>query len=274
MKRITLSRIAAILILCLLCAILLPSCSKRKTNGTQKESDTESSTVTETGTADAGTHNSPLPQETQSQEQTNESLPEETDAITQDQPEDTTESETETDAVTPEPVPSLQYYSYGNGTCCVVGIGTYTDQSVIIPAKSPSGDIVTCIEARAFFENESIRTVQIPSTVTSIGDMAFGGCSNLVYIMVDSSNRVYRDIDGVLYSADRTVLISYPAANQAQTLTLSAKITSIADMALYNCTNLQSIVFDGSPADWEKLQIGSMNYTLYSAAVTFTGSGK
>lgn len=273
MKKTIISRIAILLAVCTLCTLLLPSCSTKR----KDDNDTNG---TESGTVDAGTQQAPATTEQSTQAPTEKP----TEAPTETQTEQPTEKQTEpTQNETekqpdpepePAPQPSLLYLSYGNGTCSVAGIGTYTDQSVIIPAKSPAGDIVTTIEPKAFYENENIKTVQIPSTVTSIGEMAFSGCSQLVYIMVDSSNRAYRDINGVLYSLDRTILIAYPAANPLSSLELSSKITAIADMALYGCSNLKNIVFDGSPSEWEKLQIGTLNYSLYSATVTFTDNDK
>ena len=267
MKKTALSRIAILITLSLLCALPLSSC-------TRKYIDVNNPNGTESGTVDAGTHQAPpateKPTEAPTEKQTEAPTEKQTEAPTEKAPEKEPVKEPEPEI----PQPSLQYLSYGNGTCSVAGIGTYIDQSVIIPAKSPAGDIVTAIEPRAFYENERIRTVQIPSTVTSIGEMAFSGCSQLVYIVVDSTNRSYRDINGVLYDKDRTTLIAYPAANQSTTLELSSKITTIADMALYGCTNLKNIVFDGSPSEWERLQIGTLNYSLFSATVTFTDTDK
>ena len=270
-KTILLSRIAILLAVCAMCAIILPSC-------TRKYIDVTVSDGTETGTVEASTHQAPATTEKPTEAPTEIKTEAPTEKETEAKTEAPTEKETEKEPVKePEPVipqPSLQYLSYGNGTCSVAGIGSYTDQSVIIPAKSPAGDIVTAIEPKAFYENERIKTVQIPSTVTSIGEMAFSGCSQLVYIVVDSANRSYRDINGALYDKDRTTLIAYPAANQSTTLELSSKITTIADMALYGCTNLKNIVFDGSPSEWERLQIGTLNYSLFSATVTFTDTDK
>lgn len=267
MKRTTISRIAILLAVCTVFSLVLPSCT-RKYIETDKQSDTE------TGTVEAETQKAPATTEKPTEKPTEAPTEEKTEAKTEAKTEKETEKETtkETEPVTPQP--TLQYLSYGNGTCSVAGIGTYIDQSVIIPSKSPAGDIVTAIEPKAFFENERIRTVQIPSTVTSIGEMAFSGCSQLVYIVVDSTNRSYRDINGVLYDKDRTTLIAYPAANQSTTLELSSKITTIADMALYGCTHLKNIVFDGSPSEWERLNIGTLNYSLFSATVTFTDTDK
>ena len=265
MKKTVLSRIAILAAICILCIELLPSCTRAYIDGNTQ-------TETESGTVEAATQKAPVTTEKPTEAPTEAPTEKQTEAPTEKQTEPPVKEPEKVEVVIPEP--SLQYLSYGNGTCSVAGIGTYTDQSVIIPAKSPSGDIVTAIEPKAFFENEKIRTVQIPSTVTVIGEMAFSGCSELVYIVVDSSNRSYRDINGVLYDKDRTTLIAYPAANQSTTLELSSKITTIADMALYGCTNLKTIVFDGSPSEWERLQIGTLNYSLFSATVTFTDTDK
>ena len=277
MKRSLLSKIAVILTLCVLGTALLPSCStKRKVEEASDLGGLESGSV-EVNTqlsSEEKTEGAPIqkPQETTAQkEQT--TVAEQTESETETKKPAVAETEKKpTEPV--EPQSSLLFLSFGNGTCSVAGIGTYSEQSLIIPAKSPSGDVVTAIEPRAFYENTDIRTVQIPSTVTSIGEMAFSGCSSLVYIVVDGTNRCYRDVNGVLYSADRTVLIAYPAANQATTLELSPKITAIADMALYGCSNLKTIVFSGSPEDWERLDIGSLNYSLFSASVIFTDADK
>jgi hypothetical protein len=270
MKKTTILRIAILLAVCTVFALALPSCTRKYIEiGAQSE--------TETGTVEAETHKAPATSEKPTEAPTEKATEPPTEKQTEEKTEPKTEEPQKEPVKEPEPVtpqPSLQYLSYGNGTCSVAGIGTYTDPSVIIPSKSPSGDIVTAIEPKAFYENDNIKTVQIPSTVTSIGEMAFSGCTQLVYIVVDSTNRSYRDINGVLYDKDRTTLIAYPAANQSTTLELSSKITTIADMALYGCTNLKNIVFDGSPSEWERLNIGTLNYSLFSATVTFTDSDK
>lgn len=43
------------------------------------------------------------------------------------------------------------------------------------------------------------------------GESIFSGATSLTYIEVDSENKVYTSVDGVLYNKDKTVLIKYPA---------------------------------------------------------------
>lgn len=191
-----------------------------------------------------------------------------------------TEEETEETEIATEkkveiiPEKSLKFTSYGNGTCAVSGIGDITDLCVIIPEKSPEGDIVTTIDTLAFYGNKTIKTIQIPSTVTRIGERCFGNCSSLVYISVDPANIAFCDIDGVLYSADLSTLLHFPAASGAASIDIPAELKRISDMAFYNCDSLKTIYYNGSYESWGKIEIGQLNYGLLSASISCFGKGK
>ena len=62
----------------------------------------------------------------------------------------------------------------------------------------------------SFLLCKNLREITLPSGVTSIGDFAFSDCRNLHEINVAESNKVYRAIDGVLYTKDLKVIICYP----------------------------------------------------------------
>ena len=177
------------------------------------------------------------------------------------------------DALPPAPVDNgLSYSSNGNGTCALIGLGSCLDTCIVIPTTSPSGDVVTSIAARAFYGCTFASGIQIPSTVSSIGALAFANCPNLLYISVDVNNYTFCDIDGVLYSADGTTLLVYPAMRAGSNLTISSVTTEIADMAFYNCAYLSHIYYSGSAEQWERISIGSKNYSLTAASKTFYGT--
>ncbi len=184
--------------------------------------------------------------------------------------EETSEEETTTEEVTTEAPreKSLAFTSNGNGTCTVTGLGDITDSCIIIPEKSPDGEVVTGIGDKAFYGNISINAVQIPSTVTHIGNMAFGGCTSLIYISVNKDNKSFTDVNGILFSADMEKLIHYPALKGDDTLTLQGTLTSILDMAFYNCSALKYINFDGTMSEWASVRIGELNYGLFAVAVS------
>ena len=139
---------------------------------------------------------------------------------------------------------------------------------MVIPERSPDGDVVTYVEERAFYGNRQVKAFELPSTVTGIGDLAFADCPSLVYISVDKSNKEFIDKNGILYTKDLKELIVYPSACGASLLELSVSLERIADMAFYGCDTLESIHYEGTLSDWGKIRIGEMNYGLFTASVS------
>lgn len=227
-----------------------------------KQNDPEN---TQIGTLEGPEHLSP----SETSEQTTEESFELTTTIEEETTEVTTQEETTVKEETSEPMPSLEYESFGNGTCAVVGIGTYTDSYLTIPEKSPEGHIVIAIAEKAFYGNSYIRAVEIPSTISSIGELAFANCSQLVYLSVDDANMMFTDIGGVLYNVDASMLICYPSASSSATLDIPSSVNTICTMAFYGCENLKQINYSGSLEDWEKIDIKEKNYGLYTAAISF-----
>ena len=125
----------------------------------------------------------------------------------------------------------LTYQSNGNGTCTLTGIGSCTDACVVIPDQNASGDRVTAIGERALYGAASVAAVQIPASVTSIGSLAFAACPSLTFISVSTGNAAFKAEGGVLYSADGTRLIVYPAARADSACRISSAVRTIEPMA-------------------------------------------
>lgn len=198
-------------------------------------------------------------------------FPDPEDTFAEDTTESETEQQTEKETET-EPKPeekSLKFTSNGNGTCSLSGIGSYADVYLIIPERSPEGDVVISIDEKAFYENTYIKAVYIPSTVMSIGEKAFGGCTSLIYVSVDEKNKSFCDLGGVLYTKDCTTLLHFPSANQSSEITISKDLRQICDMAFFSAPNLDKINYTGTLEDWGKIVIGEKNNGLYSASISF-----
>lgn len=69
---------------------------------------------------------------------------------------------------------------------------------------------VTSIGDLAFY-NCGFTSIAIPSSVTSIGDYAFDQCHKLASIQVAADNASYCDVDGVLFSKNKSTLVLYPS---------------------------------------------------------------
>ena len=169
---------------------------------------------------------------------------------------------------------TLSFESNGNGTCTLVGIGSYTDACLVVPEKNSKGESVTSIAEKAFYSCPTLTAVQIPASVKHIGELAFGDCANLIYIGVNSSNTSYKDISGVLYSFDGTELISYPAAKAGTYTTIDDNVEKIHSMAFYACKYLRTVYYAGDYADWDEISVGSKNYSLTAASIQYSVNGK
>ena len=100
------------------------------------------------------------------------------------------------------------------------------------------------IGPRALYMCKHITEVNISAGVTSIKSGAFLNTSYapLENINVDPKNRHYSSVDGVLYSKDKTVLISYPYGRQLGTFTVPDGVKTIDYRSFINCRYLTEVI--------------------------------
>ena len=84
-----------------------------------------------------------------------------------------------------------------------------------------------------------VEEIEIPANITEIQPGAFVGLSNLGWIEADEANPAYVTVDGVLYTADGTVLLAFPAA-WTGTFQVPESVKSFAESA-FDGTNLECI---------------------------------
>lgn len=85
----------------------------------------------------------------------------------------------------------------------------------------------------------SVEEIEIPANITNIQPGAFVGLSDLGWIEADAANPAYVTVDGVLYTADGTVLLAFPAA-WTGTFQVPESVKSFAESA-FDGTNLECI---------------------------------
>ena len=107
----------------------------------------------------------------------------------------------------------------------------YVGTEGVIPA-SVFPSTVTTIEAKAF-KDTNISSVELPASVTSIGEEAFSGCGNLANIAFSTT--------GVTAISRNT----FANCNSLSSVSLPAGITSIEENAFLNCGSLQSCKLPG-----------------------------
>ena len=107
---------------------------------------------------------------------------------------------------------------------------------------------VTSIESYAFYNCPNLERVTIPSSVTRIGENAFGevwgACEKLNTIIVEDGNEHYCSVDGVLYTKDRTSLLKCPAAREGD-FVIPTGVKSVESYAFARCMLSSVTISDG-----------------------------
>ena len=156
-------------------------------------------------------------------------------------------------------------------------------KSVTIP------DSVKFIDDFAFSYCTSLKSITIPASVKNIGLGVFMDSSSLISINVDENNKDYTDLNGVLFSKDKTSLIVYPSGcagdyivpNTVETIESSAfrdcenlssitvpvSVASIGNGAFMGCSGLTDVYYSGTESDWNRIDIGTDNKPFLEANI-------
>lgn len=150
----------------------------------------------------------------------------------------------------------LGYQKQGSESYTVTGIGNATDTDIVI---SPiyNGLPVVSIEAYAFKNCTNITKIIIPSSIKSIGDYAFSGCSALTYNEYDNAYYLGNEDNPylVLVWAKNTDITScnihtnakiihsaaFAGCDKLESITVPPSVNSIGVASFMNCNRLSSI---------------------------------
>lgn len=117
-------------------------------------------------------------------------------------------------------------------------------------------DSVTSIGDYAFFSCNSLTNIAIPDSVTGIGSYAFYGCESLT--RVDVGNSVKSIVDHVFCYCKNLMSVDIPDS-----------ITKIGEYAFDTCESLTDVHYNGSKEEWGKISIKSGNTNLTGATIHF-----
>ena len=121
----------------------------------------------------------------------------------------------------------------------------------LIRVKATTGIItvpVTMIAEQAFIDREKITEVNIPSSIKSIGNLAFNGCISLTSFNVNSKNANFCSENGILFNKAKTTLLQYPSAKADTDYSIPDGVTKIEDWAFYDCNKLTVMTIPSSVA--------------------------
>ena len=72
-----------------------------------------------------------------------------------------------------KPSEGLEFESNGDGTCTLKGIGVCSDENLVIPMESPTGDKVTLIDEYAFCNLKDVSSITLVNCDCEIDNYAF-----------------------------------------------------------------------------------------------------
>lgn len=131
---------------------------------------------------------------------------------------------------------------------------------------------VATIGAFAFDYSENLSELNIPASVTAIGEYseyygyhvpALGYNEKLTAIDVAAGNPNFSSVDGVLFNGDKTKLIYYPQAKETADYKIPDGVTSIEGDAFKYCEGLSSISIPASVTE-----IGDRAINAYDERLT------
>lgn len=97
------------------------------------------------------------------------------------------------------------------------------------------------------FYASGITSINIPSSVSSIGKDAFGWCFSLESISVNASNTKYSsDESGVLFNKDKSSLIKFPNNCSKSSYSVPDGVVSLEDNSFENCYRLSFVKIPAS----------------------------
>ena len=174
----------------------------------------------------------------------------------------------------------------------IVGVNNLFKGGDVILPETFNGMPVTKIADEAFYDCETITSIVIPDSYTTIGREVLSYClslksvyigKNVTYIgeysftspvesiEVHPENLTYKSIDGNLYTKDGAVLLRYAFGSPALTFRVPDGVTTIGDEACIFSMNMVRVIIPESVAT---LGYGAFGEAYNLACVVFEGDCK
>lgn len=140
-----------------------------------------------------------------------------------------------------DPADQLHFADLTDSTVLVEG-QKYQGEVLEIPMVTKDGKMVAQIGAFAFFQLENLKTVTIPSSISSIQASAFEGCTGITELEIPSG-------------VERIFPEAFQNCTGLSALILPSSLCNISDEAFAGCSALTEITFRGTTEQWSEISI-------------------
>ena len=143
-------------------------------------------------------------------------------------------------------------YLLDDTAATVVALLDESVAEVVIEAEV-GGVPVTAVSTGAFQARKKLTSVTIPASITKgLSEWQFDGSPKLVAVNVAEGNAAYASRDGVLYTADFTMLLFYPQGRPEAFFAIPDGVTVVGDYAFEYVAALEEIAFPDSVTDMDE----------------------
>lgn len=177
---------------------------------------------------------------------------------------------------------ALKYIETEGGVAFTGFENGYSTSQLVIPATH-DGKSVVAIGSSAFLNNAVIESVEIPSSVQTIGDFAFSRCTSLTAVTFADDSKL------------ETIGKSAFSYSNLSKMEIPSSVTEIGDESFLNCDKLSSVTFPSDsklevigerafmqsklskikiPSSLKKIEIGAFRGCDNLYSISFPSNGK
>ncbi|MDE7208510.1 MAG: leucine-rich repeat protein [Clostridia bacterium] len=148
----------------------------------------------------------------------------------------------------------------------IFGASSYSKNSDCVPSTLKEVILTggNRLEQYAFYECSSLKSIEIPSSVTNISTSAFIGCRGIVRIAVSPNNAKYKgEGDCIIEKATNVLIVgclttkipdyvtgigqnAFRECSSLESITIPDSVKSIGEYAFYNCTGMSRVYISGN----------------------------
>lgn len=124
--------------------------------------------------------------------------------------------------------------------------------------------------SHVFEDCKYLSSLTIPSGVANIDKGTISGCTALTQINVDSGNKIYASVNGVLFDKSFQEMLQYPVGNDAASYAIPSGVTRVEGGAFMGCKNLTAVTIPSSVTDLGDGPLSGWGYGVFKECSNLT----